>query len=227
MDIQDKIKKLLALSTSPNEYEAKAALLKARKLMADYKLSINDLQPNFSDKEELIKEFCGILFTMSADPWKGTLAKIIGDAYCCSTFLGHIHRKRTYTIGFIGLKEDYEICKAVYCYAVNFVENEASKIRKSLSPRCSAKEIRNLTIAYGQGFCIGIRENFEEQIASHKKYALILQKPQKVLEEELKLKHLKNPPKAKFLEGGNDIKEQVIKGMQDGKNFNMKQRLGT
>ena len=33
-DIKDKIAKLLALAESPNEAEAKAALLKARELMA-------------------------------------------------------------------------------------------------------------------------------------------------------------------------------------------------
>ena len=36
MDIEKKIRKLLALSESPNEFEAQAALLKARQLMAEY-----------------------------------------------------------------------------------------------------------------------------------------------------------------------------------------------
>ena len=39
MDIEKKIRKLLALSESPNEFEAQAALLKARQLMAEYKLT--------------------------------------------------------------------------------------------------------------------------------------------------------------------------------------------
>lgn len=39
MDYRDKIKKFLALAESPNESEAKAALLKARELMAEHKLS--------------------------------------------------------------------------------------------------------------------------------------------------------------------------------------------
>ena len=36
--IQERIAKLLALADSPNEHEARAALLKARELMAEYKL---------------------------------------------------------------------------------------------------------------------------------------------------------------------------------------------
>lgn len=38
MDIREKILKLLNLADSPNEHEAKAALLRARELMAKYKL---------------------------------------------------------------------------------------------------------------------------------------------------------------------------------------------
>ena len=44
MDIRDKIKKLLALATSPNENEAKSALLKAKKLMMDHKISEAEVQ---------------------------------------------------------------------------------------------------------------------------------------------------------------------------------------
>ena len=38
-NIKDKIAKLLALAESPNENEARAALLKARELMAEHKLT--------------------------------------------------------------------------------------------------------------------------------------------------------------------------------------------
>lgn len=44
-DIKDKIAKLLALAESPNEAEAKAALLKARELMAKNKLTPEECKP--------------------------------------------------------------------------------------------------------------------------------------------------------------------------------------
>ena len=44
MDYKDKIRKLLALAKSPEPEEAKFALLKARKLMAEHKLSERDLE---------------------------------------------------------------------------------------------------------------------------------------------------------------------------------------
>lgn len=44
INIKDKIAKLLALAESPNENEAKAALLKARELMAEHKLRPEDVK---------------------------------------------------------------------------------------------------------------------------------------------------------------------------------------
>ena len=46
---KEKIKKLLALSESSNEHEAKAALLKAKQLMMEHKITESDLV----DKKEL------------------------------------------------------------------------------------------------------------------------------------------------------------------------------
>lgn len=43
-DYKEKIRKLLALEESPNEHEARAALLKARQLMAEHKLTEAELK---------------------------------------------------------------------------------------------------------------------------------------------------------------------------------------
>lgn len=43
-DIRDKIAKLLALADSPSEAEARAALLKARELMAKHKLRPEEIK---------------------------------------------------------------------------------------------------------------------------------------------------------------------------------------
>lgn len=56
MDIEKKIRKLLALSESPNEFEAQAALLKARQLMAEYKLTEAELHEG-NKKVKTIKTY--------------------------------------------------------------------------------------------------------------------------------------------------------------------------
>ena len=47
VDYKEKIKKLLALSKSPNEHEAQSALAKAQQLMAEHKISMAEVE----DKE--------------------------------------------------------------------------------------------------------------------------------------------------------------------------------
>ena len=52
--ITEKIAKLLALAESPYEEEAKAALLQARRLMAEHKLMPEDIEPQ--DNKKVIQE---------------------------------------------------------------------------------------------------------------------------------------------------------------------------
>ena len=51
--ITEKIAKLLALAESPYEEEAKAALLQARRLMAEHKLMPEDIEPQ--ENKEVIQ----------------------------------------------------------------------------------------------------------------------------------------------------------------------------
>lgn len=44
VDYKEKIKKLLALSKSPNEHEAQSALAKAQQLMAEHKISMAEVE---------------------------------------------------------------------------------------------------------------------------------------------------------------------------------------
>lgn len=50
MDYKDKIRKLLALAKSPEPEEAKLALLKARKLMAEHELCMKFVKSGYDLK---------------------------------------------------------------------------------------------------------------------------------------------------------------------------------
>ena len=65
--IQERVAKLLALADSPNEHEARAALLKARELMAEYKLQPEEVQT--SEKAKVIVQTVGVTFTVMTDSW--------------------------------------------------------------------------------------------------------------------------------------------------------------
>ena len=98
MDIEKKIRKLLALSESPNEFEAQAALLKARKLMAEYKLTEAELHEG-NKKVKTIKT--SISCTKRTNFWIFTLSTVIGENYCCQAVHERAKHSKTYFIGWI------------------------------------------------------------------------------------------------------------------------------
>lgn len=130
-DIKDKIAKLLALAESPNEAEAKAALLKARELMAKNKLTPEECQKQKNQK--VVKDFTDIQCTAMTNPWAASLSAVIADNYCCRA----INRKRkgykTATIGFIGLEDDFEICKRIFLYAYDCIASTCKREIKGRS----------------------------------------------------------------------------------------------
>ena len=78
--ITEKIAKLLALAESPYEEEAKAALLQARRLMAEHKLMPEDIEPQ--ENKKVVQECVGITCTKLSSPWTVYLSTLI-----CRTLL--------------------------------------------------------------------------------------------------------------------------------------------
>ena len=84
-EITEKISRLLALAASPYEAEARAALLKARQLMAEHKLCPEDITP--PERQRVIKESTGVTSTKMSSPWAVQLSAIIGEHYCCRHYI--------------------------------------------------------------------------------------------------------------------------------------------
>lgn len=70
-NIKDKIAKLLALAESPNENEARAALLKARELMAEHKLRPEEIEK--AEKAKVIRDVLDVTCTSMTNPWACSL----------------------------------------------------------------------------------------------------------------------------------------------------------
>lgn len=183
--IRDKIAKLLALAGSSNEHEAKAALLKARTLMAEHKLSRLDIQPAAAE-DEVVNEATGITFTMRSTPWIRTLCTVIADQLCCKVLVHHFKGRKQYDIRLIGLRSDLDLCKTILLYALGCAKNGCSRAREEVKERGrSVKEQTNAAKAYGVGFSEGVAQMYAEQNAQHpdpSTWGLILQTPQPVLD---------------------------------------------
>lgn len=156
MDYKDKIRKLLALAKSPEPEEAKFALLKARKLMAEHKLSERDLEER---NTTVIKRAIRETFSKKANSWMDPLSIVIGENYCCSAFRCKISAKTTvWHVGFIGLEGDIEICVKIFRYAVRCIKSEQKKLRKQHRDYYTPQEIAKICDSYGYGFARGVYE---------------------------------------------------------------------
>lgn len=220
-DYRGKIKKLLALAESPNEYEAKAALLKAKELMAEHKLSEIDVK-ELGNKEVKSVVLERMQTSARYNPWIVSLSVIIGENYCCKAFRNKYSRKQLQTIGFVGFEEDVQICERVFRYAVNCVEMRLKEIKKENS--CyNAQYRKKLCDGYGYGFAAGVKKAFEKQKEENeeKGWGLVMVVPKEVME------YVKDFKKEKFNENaGSKIDADTFKdGYSDGKKFDPTKRL--
>lgn len=98
MDYKDKIRKLLALAKSPEPEEAKLALLKARKLMAEHKLTERDLKEHDTTViQQELRSYMLPWFSPFAAPWCGKIQRAFPKAYVTMNFeLILVPRTNTY-----------------------------------------------------------------------------------------------------------------------------------
>ncbi len=175
--VKEKIAKLLALADSPNEKEAQAALLKAWELMAKHKLRPEECREKQSVK--VVKQTVGVECTQMTDTWIPELAVVIGERYCCKAYRTHAKGAKKVTMGFIGLEDDFEVCRRIYLYACQCVKARCEDIRARERGR-SATELREMCNASGWGFCYGLDDAFRGQEKEHQEWGLVLAVPQAV-----------------------------------------------
>lgn len=159
-DIRDKIAKLLALADSPSEAEARAALLKARELMAKHKLRPEEIKK--AENVKVIKETIGVSCTGMTDPWMPNLTAVIAGHYCCCSFRQTIKGKKTKHIGLVGLEDDFAICKSVVLYAIDCIQATKKEIAAE-NKGLPQTYIRKMCNAYGWGFIYGLQQAFKDQ----------------------------------------------------------------
>ena len=156
-NVKEKIRKLLALSESDNEHEAKAALLKAKMLMAQHKISEKELDELQSKKVKQINT----QYTCSKrkEAWMVGLSGTIAENFCCKAIRTRQRRKQTNFISFIGLEEDVDMCVEIFKYAVSCIRSGIERIKEN----AANKDKKILSDSYGFGFVYGVKEAFDLQ----------------------------------------------------------------
>ncbi len=200
-NIEEKIKKLLALSQSSNPNEARAALLKAQDLMLKHNLSIN----YESDKPEIITESV----TMKHTKHHIRMAAIIAGNFRTKTWYGFDY------ISFIGYKDDvtaskscleYLISESATCFSKYMYEHEADF-------QTAYKSYANYVHRqWMNGFVSGIQDAFEER-KNNPEYELMLITPSDVLKEYEKMNLQNSTLRASEIHN----KEAFEAGYEEGK----------
>lgn len=221
-NVKEKVAALLALATSPNEHEAKAALLKARELMAKYKLNPDEVTEKKS--ETVVREHVNVTCTTMTDSWAISLASIIAGRHCCKAFRWHEYKSKTTYIGFVGFEDDFAVCKRIFLYAYECVQSRCRQIQtRNRRAGCTGKELREMCNAYGMGFCSGLRAAYDEQDEGHQEWGLVLKVPQAV-EESMKDMGKPKPYGKVRVDGWR--KQYAAAGFAEGKAFDPTRRLG-
>lgn len=174
--IKEKIQKLLALASSPNENEAKAALLKTKELMAKNKLTEADFEDMKKQELKTIKCEDITWTTDSGRIWMTNLCNLICNEYLCVAAWGTKPGTRTHVLYISGMEDDLEVCKSVMGYAVGFVEGRIEYLQR----KCSRQDPKAVANSYAEGFILGLELAFEEQKEQHPEWALVVSKPQEV-----------------------------------------------
>ena len=216
IDYKEKIRKLLALSQSPNENEAKEALLKARKLMAEHKLSEMDFE---NPKQDRVIEYCsGFRCTQTKNSWMPHVAMAVAENYGCEVLLRRKHGKKTSDVYIIGLESDLEICKPAVTCAFNFVLYRNKTFAAQNKSYVTGSEITSLCNAYGFGFASVIKTAFEKQTKENQEYGLVCCVPPAVIEATAPYKKRAYGTARK----SDNWKDSFRKGVEDGEKFDPK-----
>ena len=146
----DRIQKCLALSSSPNENEARTAMLMARRLMAKYMVEEGEVLESDGVPEE---RDSSVTCTTIRDPWALELGTLIADRHRCRSFVRKGYRKKTMTVSFLGFARDLDVCVPVFEYA-------ASTVRLGIA---SGHLDRASADSYARGFLRGLSEAYREQ----------------------------------------------------------------
>ena len=217
MNIKEKIEKLLRLGQSPNENEAKAAMLKARELMMRHKLSEKDFENKTNEK--IVRLKTGIFHTARAYMWVIDLAHVIAPNYACNYYVEQGYRAQKSEVVICGFKEDAKLCAHVFKYAYDCVNTKIKEMKKSMKGEDSYT-VRSYCFSYAFGFIDGLQESYRQQTEENgQEWGLVAVVAPEVRAITKDMERLKNNTDT-FLSAN-----CYNSGYDDGSNFTIKNKL--
>jgi hypothetical protein len=178
-----RIQKLLALASSnPSTAEAEAALLQARKLMAEHDVSEDDVTEKADEVEAETAMSSGRLNDL-----KASILLAIAVAHRCKL----MYRRRPSTgntcLDVVGYSRDRAVVMALYEWAWRVVGVQADVFvklkRREAEGRghaLSRSELLSVRRSFIRGFSVGLARAYGRQAAANPQWALVLAAPKEV-----------------------------------------------
>jgi hypothetical protein len=213
--IIEKIQKLLSLSESSNENEARVAMLKAQELLAKHKLSIQEVKDIEVINSKIKYHKSSTTFTKAK--WKGRLASIIAENFGCYMYFSSC---RTNTIVFFGREEDIIVCNLVFEYALDCISSSVKRIQNKYKK--DGLSVKGLENDYALGFIRGLTKQFDEQKKNNQEWGLVLVKDEEVVNA---FENIKFDGKVKAELKFSGHAEVALMGEEEGKKFRISDRI--
>lgn len=184
--IIQKIKKLLALSESPNIHEAELAAQKAQEMLSAHNLTMQSVVNN-PDAEELILENS---YKITINRFTRILSYVVGESLDCRTILHKSINKKRESIQFFGYQQNPEIATYMFEYLYKASKTQwkryLSELQNGPKPSLngmsiddvfdlllsrpdkreySATQLANKKKSYLEGFVRGIENKLKQQKA--------------------------------------------------------------
>jgi len=156
----DKVRKLMALSTSPNENEAAQAAEKAQTILAEYNLSMSEVETDGKVEDKFITS--SRVRTPSV-PWVRYVAGAVGRMYFCKYYYTHeyvtdLSRQCGYVRkdmhSFVGASHNIEIAEMMFQYLIEAIN------------RLSKEAIRNVHRVHRSGYDSSFKKACALRLAS-------------------------------------------------------------
>lgn len=173
----------------------------------------------FMDYKKMVQECVGVTCTKLSSPWTVYLSTLIAAHYCCRPYRSHAHGSKVSEIGFIGMEDDFKLCKLAFLYAYDCIASRCRQIRTQ--KEYSAKALREMCNSYGWGFCRGLSAAFQKQEAEHQEWGLVMVVPQAVEDAVSKMKR----SSYKISSTSSMNRQYAAMGYADGQEFDMRRRL--
>lgn len=120
---------------------------------------------------------------------------------------------------YIGMEDDFKLCKLAFLYAYDCIASRCRQIRTQ--KEYSAKALREMCNSYGWGFCRGLSAAFQKQEAEHQEWGLVMVVPQAVEDAVSKMKR----SSYKISSTSSMNRQYAAMGYADGQEFDMRRRL--